>query len=43
MNHWTYITAAYVLAIIATLGVTGWSLFTMRRAEKAVDDMKGDR
>jgi hypothetical protein len=43
MNHWPYITAAYVLAIIATLGVTGWSLFAMRRAEKAVDDMKGDQ
>ena len=43
MNHWPYITAAYVLAIIATLGVSGWSLLAMRRAEKAVDDMKGDQ
>jgi hypothetical protein len=43
MNHWPYITAAYVLAIIATVGVTGWSLLAMRRAEKAVDDMKGDQ
>jgi hypothetical protein len=43
MNHWPYIIAAYVLAIIATLGVTGWSFFAMRRAEKAVDAMKGDQ
>ncbi len=43
MNHWPFITAAYVLTIIATLGVVGWSLIAMRRAEKAVDDMKGDK
>jgi hypothetical protein len=43
MNHWPFITAAYVLAIIATSAVLGWSLFAMRRAEKAVDELKGDR
>jgi hypothetical protein len=42
MNHWPFITAAYVLTIIATLGVVGWSFIAMRRAEKAVEDMKGD-
>ena len=43
MNHWPFITAAYVLTIIATLGVVGWSLLALRRAEKAVEDMKGDQ
>ena len=43
MNHWPYIIAAYVLAIIATLAVLGWSFAAMRRAEKAVDDLKDDR
>lgn len=40
MNHWPYIIAAYVLAIIATLAVLGWSFAAMRRTEKAVDDLK---
>lgn len=43
MNHWPFITAAYVLTIIATSSVLVWSLLAMRRAEKAVDDLKGDR
>lgn len=43
MNHWPFITAAYVLAIILTSAVLAWSLFAMRRAEKTADDLRSDR
>lgn len=41
MNHWPFIAAAYAIAIGGTLGLTLWSLAAMRRAEKAVDALKG--
>ena len=43
MTHWPFIAAAYALALIGTLGLTGWSFAAMRRAERAVDDLKGER
>lgn len=43
MNHWPFIIGSYVLTIIATAGILGWSFVAMRGAERAVDDMKGER
>ncbi len=42
MNHWPFIIAAYALTGIGTLGLIGWSFFAMRRAERAVDDLRRD-
>jgi len=41
LDHWPYVLAAYALAIIGTLSLTGWSWLTMRRAEARRD--KGRR
>ena len=39
MNHWAFITAAYGLTALGTLGVVLWSYLDMQRAEKAVADL----
>ncbi|MEA3008348.1 MAG: hypothetical protein QOJ91_40 [Sphingomonadales bacterium] len=43
MSHWPFIAGAYAIAVIGTLGLTSLSLAAMRRAERAVDALKGDR
>lgn len=43
MSHWPFILGAYAVALLATLGLTGWSLAAMRSAERAVDALKGER
>ncbi len=43
MNHWAFITAAYGITALATLGVVLWSYLDMRRAEKAVADLETRR
>jgi hypothetical protein len=43
MNHWHFIAGAYAVALLGTLGLTGWSLAAMRRAERAVAALKDDR
>jgi Heme exporter protein D (CcmD) len=43
MTHWPFIAGAYAVALIATLGLTGWSFAAMRRAERAADALKGDK
>jgi hypothetical protein len=43
MSHWPFIVAAYAVTLVGTLGLTAWSLVAMRRAERAVDALKGDR
>lgn len=43
MSHWTFIAGAYAVALIGTFGLTGWSLAAMRRAERSVDALKGER
>ena len=40
MNHWAFVTAAYAVALVATLGLLLWALLTMRRAEAAADELK---
>lgn len=37
MDPWSFVIAAYVIGIGATLGMIGWSLLTMRHAEKRRD------
>ncbi len=43
MSHWPFIAGAYAVALFGTLGLAGWSFAAMRRAERAVDSLKGDR
>jgi hypothetical protein len=40
MNHWSFVTAAYVVAIGGTVALLAWAYLTMRRAEAAADDLK---
>ncbi|HZF93548.1 MAG TPA: heme exporter protein CcmD [Allosphingosinicella sp.] len=43
MNHWPFIVASYVLTIIATLALAGWSWAAMRRAEREAEALIGER
>jgi hypothetical protein len=43
MSHWPFIVGAYAVTLIGTLGLVGWSFAAMRRAERAVDSLKGER
>jgi hypothetical protein len=43
MSHWPFILGAYAVALLATLALTGWSFAAMRRAERSVDALKGER
>jgi hypothetical protein len=43
MTHGWFIAGAYAVALIGTLGLTGWSFIAMRRAEQAADALKGDK
>jgi hypothetical protein len=40
MNHWSFVIAAYVIAIVGTVGLLAWAYVTMRRAEAAADELK---
>ena len=40
MSHWMFVTAAYAVTILGTVGVTAWSLAAMRRAEAAADALR---
>jgi hypothetical protein len=43
VSHWAFIAGAYVVALIGTFGLTGWSWAAMRRAERAADALKETR
>ena len=43
MNHWAFVMAAYSLTIVATLGLVGWAMLAMRRAEADADAVKRRR
>jgi hypothetical protein len=43
MSHWLFIAGAYAVALIGTVGLTGWSWAAMRRAERAADALKDAR
>ena len=40
MNHWAFVTAAYAVAVIATVCLLAWAYATMRKAEAAADELK---
>lgn len=40
MDPWTFVVAAYVIGVGATLGMVAWSLLTMRSAEKRRDEAR---
>jgi hypothetical protein len=40
MNHWSFVIAAYVIAIGGTVALLAWAFVTMRRAEAAADELK---
>lgn len=42
MNHWPFITAAYAVTLLGTLGVTLWSYIVMRRAERRADALRAN-
>ena len=40
MNHWSFVTAAYAVAIAATVVLLLWAYTSMRSAEAAADELK---
>lgn len=40
MNPWTFVVAAYAVGLGATLTMVGWSLLSMKRAEKRRDSAR---
>ena len=40
MNHWSFVTAAYAIAVGGTVVLLTWAYVTMRRAEAAADELK---
>ncbi len=43
MSHWSFVTTAYAVALVATIGLLGWAYATMRKAEAAADTLKQRR
>jgi hypothetical protein len=43
MSHWPFIAGAYAVALLGTIGLTGWSFAAMRRAERSVAALKDER
>ncbi|HEX8126233.1 MAG TPA: heme exporter protein CcmD [Allosphingosinicella sp.] len=43
MSHWPFVVGAYAVALLGTLGLTGASFAAMRRAERSVESLKGER
>ena len=40
MNQWSFVTAAYAVALVATLGLLLWAYTSMRKAEAAAEELK---
>jgi len=40
MNPWSFVTAAYAVALTATVGLLLWAYVSMRKAEAAADKLK---
>ena len=40
MNQWSFVIAAYAVALIATVGLLAWAYASMRTAEAAADELK---
>lgn len=43
MSHLPFILGAYAVALLGTLGLTGWSFAAMRRFEREADALRDDR
>jgi len=43
MNHWPFITAAYLVVLIGTGGLAAWSYIAMRRGEAAAEALRSGR
>jgi heme exporter protein CcmD len=43
MSHWAFVAAAYAVTILAVAALLGWSLATMRSAEKRAEELKRER
>jgi hypothetical protein len=43
MSHWSFVTAAYAIALIATAGLLAWAFISMRKAEGAAEELKRPR
>ena len=43
MNQWAFVIAAYGVTIAAVLGLVGWALVNMRRAEADAEAVKRRR
>jgi hypothetical protein len=41
LDQWNYVIAAYALCIGGTLALVAWSWFSMRRAERHRDKVRG--
>lgn len=40
MNHWAFVTAAYVVVAVGSVGIALTSWLAMRRAEAAAEGLK---
>jgi hypothetical protein len=40
MSQWSFVTAAYAVALAATIGLLLWAWLSMRSAEAAADELK---
>jgi len=43
MNHWPFITAAYLIVLVGTVGIAALSYAAMRRAEAAAEALRSGR
>ena len=43
MSHWSFVIAAYTVALLATAGLLVWAYSTMRKTEAAADQLKRPR
>jgi len=43
VNHWPFITAAYLVVLVGTVGIPALSYAAMRRAEAAAEALRSGR
>lgn len=43
MSHWAFVSAAYAVALVGTVGLLLWAYASMRNAEAAADELKRGR
>ena len=43
MSHWSFGTAEFAVALVATAGLLAWAFLTMRKAEATADELKRSR